>query len=65
MIIDFLANHKGLIPEVTKLIYGQWADLFQAGGTSKAQLGRLFEERAVLDTYGVKHVALVGKRGKS
>jgi GNAT superfamily N-acetyltransferase len=58
VVIDFLANHKTLIPEVTELVYGQWSDLFQAAGTSKEQLKILFEERAVLDKLPITVVAL-------
>ena len=58
MEIDYLANRRELIPEITDLLYGQWADLFQAGGTSKDQLRELLMERAVTDRLPITLVAL-------
>jgi predicted N-acetyltransferase YhbS len=56
--IDYLANRRELIPEITDLLYGQWTDLFQAGGTSKDRLGELLMERAVTDRLPITLVAL-------
>jgi len=56
--IDYLANHRDLIPEITELIYGQWADLFHASGTSKEKLRELLVERAVTDKLPIAVVAL-------
>ncbi len=58
MVIDYLANHRQLIPEVTDLIYAQWADLFQAAGTSKDNLRDLMTERATMDQLPITLVAL-------
>ena len=58
MEIDYLANRRELIPEITNLLYGQWADLFQAGGTSKDKLRELLMERAVTDRLPITLVAL-------
>ena len=60
MQIDYLAHHRHLIPEVTDLVYGQWSDLFQAGGTSRDRLEELFVERAVTDRLPLALVALDG-----
>ena len=60
MRIDYLAHHRHLIPEVTDLVYGQWSELFQAGGTSRGRLGELFVERAVTDRLPLALVALAG-----
>jgi GNAT superfamily N-acetyltransferase len=56
--IDYLANHKELIPEITELLYGQWADLFRAAGVSKENVGELLVERAVTDQLPIAMVAL-------
>jgi GNAT superfamily N-acetyltransferase len=58
VVIDYLANHRELIPEITDLIYGQWADLFRAAGTSKENVGELLVERAVTDKLPIAMVAL-------
>jgi GNAT superfamily N-acetyltransferase len=58
VVIDYLANHKELIPEVTDLIYGQWADLFQAAGTSRDALEELLAERATTERLPIALVAL-------
>ena len=60
MRIDYLANHRHLIPEVTDLVYDQWSELFQAGGTSRDRLRELFVERAVTDRLPLAIVALDG-----
>jgi GNAT superfamily N-acetyltransferase len=58
VVIDYLARHKDLIPEITDLLYGHWADLFRAGGTSKEKLRELLVERAVTDKLPIAVVAL-------
>jgi GNAT superfamily N-acetyltransferase len=58
VVIDYLAKHKDLIPEITDLLYGHWADLFRAGGTSKEKLRELLVERAVTDKLPIAVVAL-------
>lgn len=58
VVIDYLANHEELIPEITDLLYGQWADLFRASGTSKEKLRELLVERAVKDKLPIAVVAL-------
>jgi GNAT superfamily N-acetyltransferase len=58
VVIDYLAKHKDLIPEITDLLYGHWADLFHAGGTSKEKLRELLVERAVTDKLPIAVVAL-------
>ena len=57
--IDYLANHKERIPEIAGLLYGQWADLFRAAGTSEEQLEQLLVERAVTDKLPIAVVALI------
>jgi GNAT superfamily N-acetyltransferase len=57
-VIDYLANHRERIPEIAGLLYGQWADLFRAAGTSEAQLEQLLTERAVTDKLPIALVAL-------
>jgi GNAT superfamily N-acetyltransferase len=56
--IDYLANHRERIPEIAGLLYGQWADLFRAAGTSEEQLEQLLMERAVTDKLPIAVVAL-------
>jgi N-acetylglutamate synthase-like GNAT family acetyltransferase len=58
VVIDYLARHEALIPEITDLLYGQWADLFRASGTSKEKLKELLVERAVTDKLPIALVAL-------
>ena len=60
MRIDYLANHEHLISEVADLVYGQWFDLFSAGGTSKEDLRAIFVCRAVTDRLPLTLVALEG-----
>ena len=60
MQIDYLAHHRHLLPEVTDLVYDQWAEMFQAGGTSRDRLEELFVERAVSDRLPLTLVALDG-----
>lgn len=62
MRIDYLAHHTHLIAEVTELVYRQWADLFEAGGTSKDGLREIFVARAVTDRLPLTLVALDGSR---
>jgi GNAT superfamily N-acetyltransferase len=58
VIIDYLAHHQALIPEVTDLLYAQWSDLLLASGTSKEKLAVLLGERAVTDRLPITLVAL-------
>lgn len=58
MIIDYLAHHPALIPELTDLLFAEWTDLFLASGTSKQALGELLAERAVTDRLPISLVAL-------
>jgi GNAT superfamily N-acetyltransferase len=60
VVIDYLAHHKELIPEITGLIYEQWSDLFQAAGTSKDDLAVLISERATTQRLPITVVALDG-----
>jgi GNAT superfamily N-acetyltransferase len=60
VVIDYLANHKQVLPEVADLLYAQWADLFRAGGTSKDRLHELLLERAVTDKLPITLVAMDG-----
>lgn len=60
MHIDFLANHRHLIPEVTELVYGQWSDLFAASGTTREGLHEVFVARAVSDRLPITLVAING-----
>ncbi len=57
VVIDYLANHKELIPEITGLLYGQWADLFSAAGITKENVAELLVERAVTDKLPIAMVA--------
>lgn len=56
--IGYLADHQALVPEVTDLIYSQWADLFHASGTSKHELQAMIAERAVTHQLPIAIVAL-------
>lgn len=56
--LDYLANHKALVPEVAGLLYGHWSDLFQAGHISKQALTALLTERAVTHQLPLTLVAL-------
>lgn len=58
MIIDYLANHLLFIPEVTDLVYGQWSELFAAGGTSKNDLREMFIARAVTGKLPITLIAI-------
>lgn len=60
VLIDYLANHKELIPEIADLSYGEWTALFQSAGVSKRQLAVILEERAVTDRLPITVVALSG-----
>ena len=56
--IDYLAHHQHLIPEIADLTYHQWQDLFQAAGISKDKLEEMLTERAVTDKLPIAMVAL-------
>lgn len=56
--LDYLANHKALVPEVASLLYGHWSDLFQAGCMGKQELTALLMERAVTHQLPFTLVAL-------
>lgn len=58
MIIDYLAHHKHLIPEIVELSYGEWGRLFDAAGVDKAHLAQILEQRAVTDALPIAVVAL-------
>jgi len=60
MRVDYLANHQHLIGEVVDLVYRQWADLFTAADTSKAELHEMFRSRAVTNRLPIAIVALSG-----
>lgn len=60
MRIDFLANHQHLTDEVARLIYGQWAEHFGAGGMKKAGLREMLAARSVTDRLPITLVALEG-----
>ena len=58
MLIDYLAEHKELIPEIADLTYSQWTDLFQAAGIDKDKLKELLAERATTDRLPITLVAI-------
>ncbi len=58
MIIDYLAHHRALIPEIAALSYQQWGALFAAAGIDQAGLEALLAERAVTDRLPITLVAL-------
>ena len=60
MRVDYLAHHTHLIPEVTNLVFRQWAELFEAGGTSRNDLRDLFVARAQTQALPLAVVALEG-----
>lgn len=58
MLIDYLANHKELIPEIAALSYREWTALFQASGISQDQLETILADRAVTDRLPITFVAV-------
>jgi GNAT superfamily N-acetyltransferase len=56
--IDFLANHKHLIPEIARLSYQEWTALFDAAGIDLARLEAMLTERAITDRVPITVVAL-------
>jgi GNAT superfamily N-acetyltransferase len=43
--IDYLANHSRVIPELSTLLFNEWADLYQAAGLTKQDLTTALEQR--------------------
>lgn len=58
MIVDYLAHHKHFIPEIADLLFGEWSELFLAGGVGKEQLRAMLEVRANTDRLPIAFVAL-------
>jgi len=56
--IDYLANHRALIPELSTLLYQEWADLYQAAGLTKQDLTTALELRCVTNQLPITLVAI-------
>jgi hypothetical protein len=58
--IDYLANHRDLIPEITELIYGQYMYL-SVGAAEAFYLGLGWTVLERVNSYGVKDVTVMMK----
>lgn len=56
--IDYLANHSALIPELSTLLYNEWADLYQAAGLTKQDLTTALELRCATNQLPLTLVAV-------
>ena len=56
--IDYLANHSALIPELSTLLYNEWADLYQAAGLTKQDLTTALTQRCVTNHLPLTLVAI-------
>lgn len=56
--IDYLANHSALIPELSTLLYNEWADLYQAAGLTKQDLTTALTQRCVTNQIPITFVAI-------
>lgn len=56
--IDYLANHSKVIPELSTLLYNEWADLYQAAGLTKQDLTQALELRCVTNQLPLTLVAI-------
>lgn len=56
--IDYLANHSALIPELSTLLYNEWADLYQAAGLTQQDLTAALELRCVTNQLPLTLVAV-------
>ncbi|MFN6969704.1 MAG: GNAT family N-acetyltransferase [Rheinheimera sp.] len=56
--VDYLANHRALIPELSTLLYHEWADLYQAAGLSKQDLTTALIQRCVTNQLPLTLVVL-------
>ncbi|MFN6971928.1 MAG: GNAT family N-acetyltransferase [Rheinheimera sp.] len=56
--IDYLANHSKLIPELSTLLYNEWADLYQAAGLTQQDLTAALELRCTTDQLPLTLVAI-------
>lgn len=56
--IDYLANHSKLIPELSTLLYNEWADLYQAAGLTKQDLTNALELRCATNQLPLTLVAV-------
>lgn len=56
--IDYLANHSKLIPELSTLLYNEWADLYLAAGLTKQDLTNALELRCATNQLPLTLVAV-------
>lgn len=56
--IDYLANHSARIPELSTLLYNEWADLYQAAGLTQQDLTTALELRCVTEQLPLTLVAV-------
>jgi GNAT superfamily N-acetyltransferase len=56
--IDYLANHSTVIPELSTLLYNEWADLYQAAGLTKQDLITALELRCATNQLPLTLVAI-------
>jgi len=56
--IDYLANHSTVIPELSTLLYNEWADLYQAAGLTRQDLITALELRCATNQLPLTLVAI-------
>lgn len=56
--IDYLAHHPAVIPELTQLLYTEWADLYLAAGLTQQDLRAALEQRSVTNQLPLTLVAM-------
>jgi GNAT superfamily N-acetyltransferase len=56
--IDYLANHRHLIPELSTMLYAEWLDLYQAAGLTQHDLIAALEQRCVTHQLPLTLVAI-------
>ena len=63
--IDYLANHSAVIPELSTLLYNEWADLYQAAGLTKQDLITALELRCATNQLPLTLVAVAADASQS
>jgi GNAT superfamily N-acetyltransferase len=56
--IDYLSNHRHLIPELSTLLYAEWHDLYQAASLTQQDLISALEQRCVTHALPLTLVAV-------
>jgi GNAT superfamily N-acetyltransferase len=56
--IDYLCNHRHLIPELSSLLYAEWHDLYQAAALTQQDLISALEQRCVTNVLPLTLVAV-------